>query len=577
MDHFDCPATEAEADSRKKKPRWLLETLKEAKAAGAPSKAVRESRQPERFSSYIALVTDIIETEPSSYEEAANQQVWREAMVEEYSSIIKNDVWEIVPRPEGKSIVTSRWLYKIKHAADGNIEKYKARFVARGFSQIEGVDYEETFAPVARYTSIQSIISIVAEMGWSIHQMDVKTAFLNGIIQEEVYIEQPQGFEQRERETHVCRLKKALYGLKQAPCAWYSRIDTYLQEMGFNKSDADPNLYYIVVGADPIILVLYVDDLFITRAERLIENCKKDLASEFEMKDIGLMHYFLGLEVWQEQGHIFLGQGKYTVNILSRFHMGDCRPMPTPMITNWKKLHASDSELVDPTLYRQLIGSLMYLVNTRPNICFAVNTLSQFMVEPRRVHWVAAKHVLRYLQGTVDYGLDYRQGDGVRLAGYTDSDWAGSASDRKSTSRCCFVLGSAIVSWFSQKQKSVALSSSEAEYMAASQASCEAIWLRKMLVGLFGQELRPTMIFCDNQSCIKLMENPVFHDRSKHIEIRYHFIRDCVQWGAVKLEYISTEEQVADILTKSLPRGKHVYFRDKMGVVGNTFLGKREC
>ena len=347
--------------------------------------------------------------------------------------------------------------------------------------------------------------------------------------------------------------------------------------MGFEKSEADPNLYYIMIGDDPLILVLYVDDLFITGSERLIAGCKRDLASEFEMKDIGLMHYFLGLEVWQEPGHIFLGQGKYAIDILKRFQMEDCRPMVTPMITNWKKLNASESELVDPTLYRQLIGSLMYLVNTRPDICFAVNTMSQFMCEPRKVHWVAAKHILRYLQGTVDYGLDYRQGDGVRLVGYTDSDWAGCASDRKSTSGCCFGLGSAVVSWFSRKQQSVALSSAEAEYMAASLASCEAIWLRKMLFGLFGQPLRPSVIYCDNQSCIKLTENPVFHDRSKHIGIRYHFIRDYVQKGAVKLEYISTDEQVADILTKALPRGKHVYFRDKMGVVRNTFLGKREC
>ena len=347
--------------------------------------------------------------------------------------------------------------------------------------------------------------------------------------------------------------------------------------MGFTKSEADLNLYYIVIGFDPLILVLYVDDLFITGESRLIEGCKRDLATEFEMKDIGLMHYFLGLEVWQEDGHIFLGQGRYAVDILSRFHMADCRPMSTPMITNWKKLHASDSSLVDPTLYRQLIGSLMYLVNTRPDICFAVNTLSQYMVEPRRVHWSAAKHVLRYLQGTVEYGLDYRQGSGVRLVRYTDSDWAGCAVDWKSTSGCCFGLGSAVVSWLSRKQKSVALSSTEAEYIAASQASCEAIWLRKMLVGLFDLELRPTVIHCDNQNCIKLTENPVFHDRSKHIEIRYHFIRDWVQRGAVKLEYVSTDEQVADILTKSLPRGKHIYFRDKMGVVKNTFLGKREC
>lgn len=212
-----------------------------------------------------------------------------------------------------------------------------------------------------------------------------------------MYIKQPQGFEVHGKESHVCRLKKALYGLKQAPRAWYSRIDTYLQGMGFTKSEADPNLYFIVIGEEPLILVLYVDDLVITGVERLIEHCKRDLAAELEMKDIGLMHYFLGLEVWQEEGHFFLGQGKYIVDILGRFHMEDCKPMLTPMITKWKKLHASDSELVDPTLYKQLIGSLMYLVNTRPDICFAVNTMSQFMCEPKKVHWVAAKHILRYL------------------------------------------------------------------------------------------------------------------------------------------------------------------------------------
>ena len=342
--------------------------------------------------------------------------------------------------------------------------------------------------------------------------------------------------------------------------------------MGFTKSEADLNLYYVVIGEEPLILVLYVDDLVITGAERLIEHYKRDLGAEFQLKDIGLMHYFLGLEVCQEEG-----QGKYIADILGKFHMEDSKPMSTPMITHWKKLHASDSGLVDSTLYSQLIGSLMYLVNTRPDICFAVNTMIQFMCEPRKVHWVAAKHILRYLQGTVDYGLDYRQGDGVRLAGYTISDWAGCASDKKSTSGCCFGLGSTVVSWFSQKQQSVALSLAKAEYMATSLASCEAIWLRKMLFDLFGQPLRPSVIYCDNQSCIKLTKNPVFHDRSKHIGIKYHFIKDYVQKGVVKLEYIPTDEQVADILTKALPRGKHVYFREKMGVVRKTFFGKREC
>ena len=239
------------------------------------------------------------------------------------------------------------------------------------------------------------------------------------------------------------------------------------------------------------------------------------------------------------------------------------------MITNWKKLHASKGELVDPTLYRQVIGSLMYLVNTRPDLSFVVNTINQFMVEPMRVHWTVVKHILRCLAGTIDYGLDYRRSDGVGLVGFTDSDWAGSVSDRKSTSSCCFNLGSTIVSWFNKKQKFVALSFDE--------ASCEALWLHKMMVDLFGQQLSPTVIHCDNQSCIKLSENPVFHDRSKHIEIKYNFIRNYVQRGVVQLHCVSTNEQLADILTKSLGRGKHVYFRDKLRVVKNTFLVKREC
>jgi hypothetical protein len=433
--------------SGKRRPRWFQETLKEAREnVGKPKSQIRESRPPVRLGAYLALVTSIRDTEPQTFAQAVDHQVWGEAMVEEYDSIVRNDVWDVVLRLEGKSVVTSRWLYKTKIVANGSVEKHKARFVARGFSQIEGVDYDETFAPVARYTSIRTTIAIATKMGWRIHQMDVKTAFLNGFIEEEVYIEQPQGFEVSDREIHVCLLRKALYGLKQAPRAWYSRIDTYLLQMGFEKSDVDPNLYFIIRGEDMLILILYVDDLFITGAEDLIVECKLGLASEFEMSDIGLMHYFLGMEVWQEESHIFLGQGKYAVDILSRFQMEDCRPMSTPMITNWKKLSASDSQLVDATVHRQLIGSLMYLINTRPNICFVVNTLSQYMVEPRSVHMVGAKHVLRYVAVTVDYGLDYVRGDGVSLVGYTDSDWAGCAANGKSTSGCCFSLESGLVS-----------------------------------------------------------------------------------------------------------------------------------
>jgi hypothetical protein len=280
----------------------------------------------------------------------------------------------VVSRPEGKLVVTSKWIYKIKHDANGSIEKYKARFVARGFSHKEGEDCDETFAPVAKYTSIRSIIAIASVMGWKLHQMDVKTAFLNGVIEEEVYIEQPQGFGIHGKESHVCKLKKDLCGLKQTPRAWYATIDSYLMSLGFTKSDAYPNLEYKVEDSCPLILVLYVDDLFLTRDEKLIVGCKRELTSEFEMKDLGLMHYFLGLEVWQRPNEIFLSKGKYIVEILQRFGIMDCKSMATPMVTNLELLSDSSSNLVDPTIYRHLIESLMYLGNTRPDICFAVNT-----------------------------------------------------------------------------------------------------------------------------------------------------------------------------------------------------------
>jgi hypothetical protein len=242
-------------------------------------------------------------------------------MTEEYHSILKNDVWDVVPRLEGKSVVTPRWIYKIKHAVDGSIEKYKARFVARGFSQIEGVKYDKTFAPIARYTSIRSIIALAASMGWKLHQMNVKTTFLNGEIEEEVYIEQPEGFVVHNEKSHVCGLKKALYGLKQTSHAWYENMDGFLMSLGFNKSAVDPNLYYHIDGNECPILFLYVDDLFLTGSERLIVECKQALTAKFEMKDLSLMHYFLGLEVWQGIDEIFLSQGKYTMETLKKFSM----------------------------------------------------------------------------------------------------------------------------------------------------------------------------------------------------------------------------------------------------------------
>jgi hypothetical protein len=298
----DAPFTQVESSSRRG-PKCAECTLREAQEkVEAPQTSVRMSKTPQRFSNYMTLMSELIEVEPSSFQEASEQQVWRDAMLEEYSFIMKNDVWEVVPQPEGKSVIGSRWIYKIKHCVDGSVDKFKARFVAKGFSHKEGIDFSKTFAPVARYSSIRVMISIAVELGWQIHQTNVKIVFLNGVIEEEIYIEQPEGFEVHSRASHVCRLRKALYGLKQAPHVWYSKIDSYLLGMGFTKSEANSNLYYILVGGEPLILVLYVDDLFLTGSEKLIVDCKRDLVVEFEMKDLGLMYYFLGLEVWQKDG-----------------------------------------------------------------------------------------------------------------------------------------------------------------------------------------------------------------------------------------------------------------------------------
>ena len=259
--------------------------------------------------------------------------------------------------------------------------------------------------------------------------------------------------------------------------------------------------------------------------------------------------------------------------------MTDCKPMVTPMVTNLKKLHdaVTRSNPMDPTQYRQLIGSLLYLVHTRPDICYAVSALSQFMSSPKHIHWIAAKHILKYLKGTQDYGLRYTSGGGVLLHGFFDSDWAGSVQDQKSTSGFCFSMGSAMVSWSSRKQGSIALSIAKVEYVFASDASREAIWLRKLLSDLFASSLEPVIIHCDNQSYIKISENPVFHDRSKHMEMRYHYLRDMVYRIAISLQYIPTDEQTADVFTKPLSKTKFEYFSDNLGVVENAPLTERKC
>ncbi|KAK4387925.1 Retrovirus-related Pol polyprotein from transposon RE2 [Sesamum angolense] len=439
--------------------------------------------------------------EPENFETAVKHKVWVQAMEEEIKMIDKNNTWELADRPKDKEVIGLKWIYKTKLNADGSIQKHKARLVAKGYSQLPGIDYTETFAPVARLDTIRALIAIAANKKWKIYQMDVKSAFLNGYIDEEIYVEQPQGFIAKGSEEKGLRLKKALYGLKQAPRAWYNRIDKYFMDRGFRRSLSEPTLYIKSQGNDTLIVSLYVDDLIYTgNNEKMIQDFKEDMMKTFEMSDLGLMHFFLGIEKNQEKEGIFICQKKYTETLLKKFKMESCKTVTTPLVTGEKYQKEDGSQKVDGSMYRSLIGSLLYLTATRPDIMFATSLLSRFMQSPSQVHYGAAKRILRYLRGSVD--------------------------DMKSTSGYTFSLGSGIFSWASKKQATVAQSSAEAEYIAAAATSNQAIWLRRILEDIGEKQEEPTTIYCDNKSAIAITKNPVQHSRTKHIDIKYHSLRE---------------------------------------------------
>eukprot|EP01018_Ginkgo_biloba_P036228 Gb_41260 [translate_table: standard] len=318
------------------------------------------------------------------------------------------------------------------------------------------------------------------------------------------------------------------------------------------------------------LVVLYVDDLLITRNDvSMISDLKKDLQMNFEMTDLGLLHYFLGIEVWQTPGRVFISQAKYIWEVLRRFRTEDCKPTCTPMKTSTKLSVQDEGVRIDGTLYRQLVGSLIYSTTTTPDIAFAVGIISRFMAKPKQSQWLAAKRILRYLRGTLQYGLEFVQNDDFKLQGHTDSNWAGCANTRRSTFGYSFSLGSTAVTWSSKKQSTVALSSTEAEYKAAFAAASEAIWLRKVLDDMGLDQEEATELYCDNQSTIKMAKNHVFHARTKHIEVHHHFIRELILNGDIELLYRPTEDQIVDIFTKPLAQDKFQKFRDGIGVKCN--------
>ncbi|TYK12007.1 copia protein [Cucumis melo var. makuwa] len=478
----------------------------------------------------LTLFCLFADSEPLNFEEASQNDKWKIAMDEEIKAIKKNDTWELSTLPNGKKAVGVKWVFKIKRNEKGEVERYKARLVAKGYSQRKGIDYDEVFAPVARLETIRLLIALAAQNNWKIFQMDVKSAFLNGYLEEEVYLEQPPGYSVKGQEDKVLKLKKALYGLKQAPRMWNSRINKYFLDNGYLRCPYEHSLYIKVNGhGDILVVCLYVDDLIFTgNCASMFEDLKKAMTQEFEMTDIGLMSYYLGIEVKQSEEGIFISQERYTREILEKFNMMNSKPVATPIETGTKLSKHEEGDDVDPSYFKSLVGSLRYLTCTRPDILFSVGLVSRFMESPTTTHLKVAKRILRYLRGTLDYGLFYSSSKEFKLEGYCDSDWAGDTNDRKSTSGYVFFIGNTAFTWSSKKQPIVTLSTCEAEYVAAASCVCHAVWLRNLLktVGILQED--PTVIHIDNKSTIALAKNPVFHDRSKHIDTRFHFIRDCI-------------------------------------------------
>jgi hypothetical protein len=486
-------------------------------------------------------------------------------MHDELQALDENKTWSIVPLPTGKKVVGSRWIYKIKFHSDGSIERHKARLVARGFTQTFGVDYKETFAPVAKMNTVRVLLSVAINCGWSLYQMDVKNAFLHGDLEEDVYMRIPPGHGREKEQGMVCKLHKALYGLKQSPRAWYSKLSSVLIASGFKRSHADSSLFVRTGNVGRLIVLVYVDDLIITGDNMdEIQSLKSTLHETFSIKDLGSLRYFLGIEMDHSPKGLFLNQRKYIVDLLHEVGMTDSKPAHTPLKSNLK-LNIEGEPLSDISMYQRLVGKLIYLTITRPDITYAVSLVSQFMHSPTSLHLTIVKRILRYLKGTVTKGILMRNNGHFKLEGFSDSDWAGNAIDRKSTTGFCTFIGGNLVTWKSKKQTVVARSSAEAEYRAMASTACELIWLKTLLGDLGISCNVPITLHCDNQAAMHIAANPVFHERTKHIEVDCHFVRNQVQSKLLETVYTKSCDQLADIFTKILPSAQFERLLFKLG------------
>ena len=491
------------------------------------------------------------------------REEWMTACREELDALRKRKVFALTELPSGRKALKGRWVFDLK--TDG---RKKARLVAKGFSQIEGIDFDQIFSPVVRFETVRMILALAALEGWHISGLDVKSAYLYGKLDEEIYMEQPEGFKVEGLEHLVLRLLRAIYGLKQAGLAWWKALSKSMEELGFTRLSSDAGIFIYRKDGALVVVIVYVDDcLFCGKDKALVAKLKANFMKRWECRDLGETKEFLRMRIIQKAQSIHLDQTAYLEKVLQRFGMQNARIATTPLPAGYKPNVNTDE--VSPQLrqrFQTVIGSLLYIMlGTRPDIAFAVTMLAQFSANPSQEHLDKALYICRYLLGTKNYALIYDGKSQLGLIACVDADWAADPIKRRSVTGYYLKLANGIISWQSRAQSSVALSSTDAEYMALSDCSRQVVWFRSLFEEL-GYQLGPIPICGDNQGAIFTASNPVQNRRTKHIEVRYHFIRDLITQGKIEVFYIEGSENPADMFTKNLGHVKFLKFRQQLGL-----------
>ncbi|WVZ64439.1 hypothetical protein U9M48_013949 [Paspalum notatum var. saurae] len=502
---------------------------------------------------------------PSSVRAALRDPNWLAAMRLEYDALLANRTWRLFPKPRGARVITGKWVFKHKLNPDGSLERYKARWVVRGFNQRPGIDFGETFTPVVKPTTIRTVLTLASSKGWPANQLDVTNAFLHGNLDEQ----QPTRFVDPQHPDDVCLLSRSLYGLRQAPRAWFTSFANFVLSIGFTQTRSDPSLFVYRDGHAMAYLLLYVDDMVLMASSTdLLNFIIAKLKSAFAIKDMGSVRYFLGITVRRDNDGFFLSQAQYADDLLERAGMSNCKPAATPADTKPKTSSHDGAPLQDSSSYRSLAGALQYLTITRPDIAYAVQQLCLHMHAPWGCHSTMLKRVLRYIKGTSNFGLKLHASPTTAITAYSDADWAGCPDTRRSTSGFCVFVGDSLVSWSSKRQPTVSRSSAEAEYRGVANAVAECTWLRQLLGELHCPVPKATVTYCDNVSSVYMSRNPVHHRRTKHIELDVHFVREKVALGELRVLHVPSSRQFADVLTKGLPTSLFNDFRDSLAVAG---------